>query len=109
MRFPAFIIGRGKKLGVLGVIQPRLTTALGQGPHATNIRRPLGDGDHTARIEQVKAMAGLNRLIVGGKRKTGVQKIGAFLLGIDKVPQQGIGVGFLYWMLPISFFLSVGH
>src|SRR5689334_21365436 len=48
--------------------QPRLAAGLRELAHAQNIALPLGDRDHTARIEQIEYVTGLDALVISWQR-----------------------------------------
>ena len=94
--------------------QPGLGAGLGQGAHAADVGRALGDADHAARVQQVEQVAGLQALVVGRQRQPALQDRCAMLLGVGEVAEQQLGVGDLeierrIFALGLQEDVAVGH
>src|SRR5215469_15588348 len=81
--------------------KPGFAAGAGQCADAPDIGGALGDADHPARVEQVEDMARFEALVVGRERQrrpvtrvvAEAEQRPAFLFGVDKMPEQHLGVG----------------
>src|SRR5690348_7362580 len=79
-------------VGALRAREPGAAAGFGQCPHPRNSGRALGHADYPARVEQIEAVACLDALVIGGKRKARLDEGVAFLFRVLEMAGQDGGI-----------------